>query len=72
MAPTTSPFCAALCGNLTVELGVAAERLNRAPMGGNLPKTRSTTDGQVLRGDGALSESELSPTKARSKRKSVS
>jgi hypothetical protein len=41
-------------------------------MGGNLPKTRSTTDGQVLRGDGALSESELSPTKARSKRKSVS
>jgi hypothetical protein len=33
MAPTTSPFCAALCGNLTVELGVAAEGLSWAPMG---------------------------------------
>ena len=29
-----------LCGNLTVELGVAAEGLNRAPMG-NLLETRS-------------------------------
>ena len=72
MAPTTSPLWGRLRKPLTFELGVAAEGLNRAPMGGNLPKTRSTTDGQVLRGDGALSESELSPTKARSKRKSVS
>lgn len=58
MAPTTSPLCAAFCGNLTVEPGVAAEGLSRAPMGEICLKPASTTDGQVLRGGGALSVGE--------------